>query len=169
MRVQIVASLLAVTVTACAGGSPRVETRAAGPLAPAAFRVSAPPADGDAVGRPVERQVAAALVEKGLTEAGAEQAADYTVEVAIADRPNGVGAAIPQAQGPATPVVAAQRRSLARPFVRGASAVTVRILETGGGRELYAASATRPHGKPRSELGVGLVDAALKPLEVMAP
>ncbi|WP_068875891.1 MULTISPECIES: hypothetical protein [unclassified Phenylobacterium] len=169
MRVQILASLLAVAVTACASGSPRVEMRAVGPLAPATFRVSAPPADGDAAGRRVDRQVAAALVAKGLMEAGAEQAADYTVEVAIADRPNGVGAAIPEAQGPATPIVAAQRRSLARPFVRGASAVTVRILETGAGRELYAASATRPHRNPRPELAAGLVDAALKPLQVMTP
>lgn len=168
MRSRIVASLLAMTVAACASGAPIVETRGAGPLAPATFRISAPP-EGDAAGRPVEREVAAALVGKGLREAGAGQVADYTVEVAYADRANGVGAAIPQAQGPAAPVVAPQRRSLARPFVRGASALTVRVLETGAGRELYAANATKPHYKAPPDLAVGLVDAALRPLRVTAP
>ena len=169
MRSRIVASLLAMTVAACASGAPIVETRGAGPLAPATFRISAPPESDAAGGRPVEREVAAALVGKGLREAGAGQAADYTVEVAYADRANGVGAAIPQAQGPAAPVVAPQRRSLARPFVRGASALTVRVLETGAGRELYAASATKPHYKAPPDLAVGLVDAALRPLRVTAP
>lgn len=169
MRVQILACLLVVGVSACAGASPMVQTRVAGPIARATFRISAPPGEGDATARPVERQVAAALVGKGLRQAGSERAADYTVEVAYSDRPNGVGAALPQAQGPAAPVVAPQRRTLARPFVRGASALTVRIVETGAGRELYAASATRPHRKITPDLAVGLVDAALKPLEVTAP
>lgn len=168
MRMQIPAWLFAVVVTGCASSSPMVETRVSGPLAPATFRISAPP-EGGAAGRPIERQVATVLVEKGLREARADQVAAYTVEVAHADRPNGVGAAIPQAQGPAAPVVAAQRRSLARPLVRGASALTVRILETGAGRELYAASATRRHRKTNPDLAVGLVEAALKPLQVAAP
>jgi len=168
MGKRIPACLLAVVVTACASGSPMMETHVSGPLAPAAFRISAPP-EGHAARRPVEREVARVLVEKGLREAEAGQAADYTVEVAYADRPNGVGAAIPQAQGPAAAIVPAQRRSLGRPFVRGASALSVRVLETGAGRELYAASATKPHGRTKPDLAAGLVDVVLKPLQVAAP
>lgn len=169
MRLQILAVLLASAVAACANGPPLVQARAAGPIAPATFRISSPPTASDVAHRPVERQVAAALARKGLRPAGDGQAADYTVEVAYADRSNGVGAAIPQAGGQATTVVAPQRRSLTKPWVRGASTLTVRILESGAGRELYAATATKPRGKVTPDLAAHLVDAALTPLQLTAP
>lgn len=134
--------LLAVplALSACASSAPVVQARAHGPLAAAAFQISATPSP-EAKLSATERSVSEALQARGWREAGQTEEPAYLVEVAFSRRPRGVAAAVPQDQGGEI-LLPAAGRTLRRPLVTGAETLTIRIVERRSGRELYSASAT---------------------------